>query len=155
MTKEDQENETWKALEGFNHYEVSSQGEIRSTERQIFHKGVKKMITLKSKVLKQRWNKACKCYFLDLVDSNGARKTVYPHREVAKAFCQNDDEASKTMVIHLDNNPENNQAHNLQWVTPSDHMSFQFKMGNKDNKKVWQVRKKRYGNGFKQTKSHK
>jgi hypothetical protein len=28
-------------------------------------------------------------------------------------------------------------------------MSFQFKVGNKDNHKVWKIRKKKYKNGFK------
>ena len=55
------------------------------------------------------------------------------------------------MVIHLDNNPKNNDSTNLDWVSPSDHMAFQFKVGNKDNFKVWKVRKKRYKNGFKST----
>ncbi|MEM8894855.1 MAG: hypothetical protein AAGC88_09775, partial [Bacteroidota bacterium] len=49
----------------------------------------------------------------------------------------------------IDNNPKNNDSANLEWVSPSEHMAFQFKMGNKDNYKVWKVRKKKYKNGFK------
>jgi len=101
--------------------------------------------------MKQRWNKSCKCCFLDLIDNSGKRKTVYPHKEVAKAFCINVLPSEYTMVIHLDNDPKNNDSSNLDWVSPSEHMSFQFKVGNKDNYKVWKVRKKKYKNGFKST----
>ncbi len=52
------------------------------------------------------------------------------------------------MVVHLDNNPKNNDSSNLDWVSPSEHMSFQFEVGNKDNFKVWKTRKKKYKNGF-------
>ena len=109
---------------------------------------------IKGKVMKQRWNKACKCYFLDLINNEGKRKTVYPHKEVAKAFCINVMPEELTMIIHLDNNPKNNNSTNLDWVSPSDHMAFQFKVGNKDNYKVWEVRKKKYKNGFKKSNAH-
>lgn len=104
---------------------------------------------IKGKIMKQRWNKACKCYFLDLIDDNKKRRTVYPHKEVAKIFVPNEDVAENTMIIHKDNNPRNNKAENLKWVNSSEHMRWQFEVGNKDNYKVWKTRKKRYKNGFK------
>ncbi len=45
-------------------------------------------------------------------------KTVYVHRLVAMAF---HGVSSKKLVIHLDNNPENNYYKNLTWGTPYDH----------------------------------
>ncbi len=141
--------EVWKSIEGFDNYEISNQGDIRSRDRKSWHKGSKTYMKIKGKVMKQRWNKACKCYFLDLINNEGKRKTVYPHKEVAKAFCINVMPEELTMIIHLDNNPKNNNSSNLDWVSPSDHMAFQFKVGNKDNYKVWEVRKKKYKNGFK------
>jgi hypothetical protein len=45
-----------------------------------------------------------------------ARQLV--HRLVAYAFIDNDDPVHKTFVNHIDNNPQNNQAGNLEWVTP-------------------------------------
>jgi len=142
-------DEVWKSLDDFSNYEVSNRGRIRSKDRETFHRGSKTMMKVKGKVMKQRWNKACKCYFLDLLDNNGKRRTVYPHKEVAKAFCINVLPELYTMIIHLDNNPRNNDSTNLEWVSASDHMAFQFESGNKDNYKVWKIRKRKYKNGFK------
>ncbi|MEO9965979.1 MAG: NUMOD4 domain-containing protein [Reichenbachiella sp.] len=141
--------EVWKTISGYTNYEVSNLGQIRRKARETFHAGSGKNIALKEKVMKQRWNKTCKCYFMDLVDSDGKRKTVYPHREVAMAFCINVLPQDYTMILHLDNNPKNNNSANLEWVSPSEHMAFQFEVGNKNNFKVWRTRKKKYKNGFK------
>ncbi len=151
IQKVERVDEVWKVIEGFSNYEVSNTGKIRSKDRKTWHKGSKTYMKIKGKVMKQRWNKTCKCYFLDLIDDEGKRKTVYPHKEVAREFCINVLPSEYTMVIHLDNNPRNNDSTNLDCVSPSDHMAFQFKVGNKDNYKVWKVRKKRYKNGFKET----
>ena len=141
--------EVWKPIDGFSNYEVSNRGEIRSKDRKTLHKGSQRLINIKGKIMKQRWNKSCKCFFLDLINNESKRCTVYPHKEVAKAFCINVLPDELTMLIHLDNDPKNNDSTNLEWVSPSEHMAFQFKMGNKDNFKVWEVRKKKYKNGFK------
>lgn len=141
--------EVWKTIIGFSNYEVSNLGQIRRKARKTFHTGSNKDITLKEKVMKQRWNKTCKCYFMDLLNNHGRRKTVYPHREVAQAFCINVLPEEYTMIVHLDNNPKNNNSHNLEWVSPSEHMAFQFEVGNKNNFKVWRTRKQKYKNGFK------
>ena len=144
-----QAEELWAPIEGFSNYEVSSKGKIRSKTRTTWHKGSKTNMKIRGKMMRQRWNKACKCYFLDLIDDNKRRRTVYPHKEVAKAFVKNGDAKSLTMIIHKDNNPRNNKAENLAWLSASDHMKWQFEVGNKNNYKVWKTRKKRYKNGFK------
>ena len=149
--KGDKAEELWEGIPGFQHYEVSSRGKVRSKTRKTWHRGSKTHMTLKGKLMKQRWNKTCKCYFLDLIDDEGKRRTVYPHKEVAKAFVLNDTPEDKKMIIHLDNNPRNNDSSNLQWMTPSEHMKWQFQVGNKNNYKVWKTRKKLYKNGFKET----
>ncbi|MGL1888154.1 MAG: NUMOD4 motif-containing HNH endonuclease [Reichenbachiella sp.] len=142
-------DEVWKEIDEFSNYEVSNKGAIRRKARQTWHSGSNKQITLKERVMKQRWNKNCKCYFLDLLNSEGKRKTVYPHKEVAKAFCINILPEEHTMIVHLNNDPKNNDSTNLEWVSSSEHMAFQFEVGNKNNFKVWKTRKKRYKNGFK------
>ncbi len=142
--------EVWKCIIGFENYEISDRGRIRRVAKKTTLNKNKKKPTLSQRIMKQRWNKSCKTYFLDLINNDKKRKTVYPHKEVAKAFCSNDNAATLTMIIHLDNNSKNNYATNLEWVSPSDHMSFQFKVGNKDNFKVWKTRKKKYKNGFKE-----
>lgn len=145
----EREEEVWKDIAGFSNYEVSNKGRIMRKERKIRRAGSDNLVTLKSRVMKQRWNKACKCYFLDLLNDQGKRRTVYPHREVANAFCINVMPSEFTMIVHMDNNPKNNDSTNLEWVSSSEHMSFQFEVGNKNNFKVWKTRKKKYKNGFK------
>ena len=142
-------DEEWKEIEGFSSYEISNKGNIRSKTRKTFHNGSKVYMEIKGKLMKQRWNKPSKCYFLDLLDDEKRRKTVYPHKEIAHAFVDNPDPEMLTRIIHIDNNPRNNQADNLKWVTPSEHMKWQFEVGNKNNYKMWKTRKKRYENGFK------
>jgi len=140
--------EAWESIEGFSNYEISNRGKVRSKSRKVWHKGSKTHMKLRGKLMRQRWNKICKCYFLDLIDDEGKRRTVYPHKETAKAFVNKTD-AGKTMIIHKDNNPRNNYFENLEWKTKSEHMKWQFEVGNKNNFKVWKTRKKRYKNGFK------
>jgi hypothetical protein len=142
------DNEKWATIEGFSNYEISSKGKIRSKTRLVWHKGSEVNMKIKGKMMRQRWNKTCKCYFLDLIDDKKVRRTVYPHKETAKAFLAKKD-PNKVMIVHKDNNPRNNAVENLQWMTKSDHMKWQFEMGNKNNFKVWKTRKKRYKNGFK------
>ncbi len=140
--------EEWQSIEGFSNYEVSNRGKIRSKTRRAWHQGSKTYMKLRGKVMRQRWNKICKCYFLDLIDDNKRRRTVYPHKETAKVF-NSASNSGKTMIVHVDNNSRNNHIDNLKWMTPSEHMKWQFEVGNKNNFKVWKIRKKRYKNGFK------
>ena len=142
------EKEEWESIEGFSNYEISSKGKVRSKTRKVWHKGSQVDMKIHGKMMRQRWNKVCKCYFLDLIDDDKKRRTIYPHKETAKAFLVKDDD-EKTMIVHRDNNPRNNSADNLQWMTRSEHMKWQFEVGNKNNFKVWKTRKKRYKNGFK------
>ncbi len=144
-------DEQWEPIPGFKNYQISNRGKIKSVTRKVWHRGSKTNMTLRGKLMRQRWNKTCKCYFLDLIDDDGKRRTVYPHKEVAKAFVPNKNPKELTMIIHQDNNPRNNSSDNLRWMTPSQHMKWQFEVGNKNNYKVWKTRKKLYKNGFKET----
>lgn len=145
----EQKEELWEPIEGFSNYEISSRGKIRSKTRTSWHKGSQTHMKIRGKHMRQRWNKACKCFFLDLIDDEKRRRTVYPHRVVAHAFVPNESPDDLKMIIHKDNNPRNNKAENLQWMSKSAHMKWQFEVGNKNNFKVWKTRKKRYKNGFK------
>ena len=134
MAQKSEKKEDWALIEGFGNYEISEKGKIRSKTRKVWHKGSKVHMKIRGKMMRQRWNKICKCYFLDLIDDKKKRRTVYPHKETAKIFLPNKDKA-KTMIVHLDNNPRNNHVSNLQWMTPSEHMKWQFEVGNKTTSK--------------------
>lgn len=45
------------------------------------------------------------------------------HRLVAAAFCPNDD-PKRNQVDHIDNNPANQRADNLRWVTQSENIRY-------------------------------
>ena len=46
-------------------------------------------------------------------------KTHYVHRLVAQAFLGPPPSEKHTQVNHIDGDPANNRADNLEWVTPS------------------------------------
>lgn len=51
---------------------------------------------------------------------NGEQRTLFVHKEVAKAFLPNKS-SKKTMLIHKDHNYLNNAVSNLKWATPEKH----------------------------------
>lgn len=98
--------ETWKPITCTDNvkYEVSSEGKVR-----ILNTG---------RILKPCYN--TKGYArVDLTSANNdktkkTRKLV--HRLVAQAFIPNNDQ-SKTLINHKDENPRNNSVANLEWCT--------------------------------------
>jgi len=76
-----------------------------------------------------------KCYFSNhksrgylacMLYSGGAQKHVFVHRLVASVFCENPDPETHTIVDHIDNDPRNNLARNLRWVTPRNNTTEAF-----------------------------
>lgn len=51
---------------------------------------------------------------------DGEQKTLFVHKEVAKAFLPKSS-PKKTMLIHKDHNYLNDSASNLKWATPEEH----------------------------------
>ena len=132
----------FKAMPEFPNYEINRFGVIR-----------RRKPPFKGKVMKQRLHPD-KFYFLDLRDKKNNRRTVYPHKEVARHWCINVKPDERTIVIHRDGNTLNNCSDNLEWVDHSEALKYQFEQGYRDNRKSWKTRKKLYGNGFKKQKSN-
>ena len=95
----------WRTIPEFPQYEASEKsGRIRNkkTKREIskwVHNG-------------RRYS----CYRVTLYIS-GTKISPRVGRLVASAFHHNDDPENKTQVDHVDTNPFNNDAKNLEWVT--------------------------------------
>ena len=138
--------EVYKDIQGFNKYEISNKGKIRKkpTTDKLGRRGRGNNMEMK-----QRIHPKENFFFLDLINDQGKRVTVYPHKEVAKTFCINVLPTGRPIVIHIDGNTLNNDSSNLEWASYSEAIKLQFKQGKKNNYKVWEKRKSLYKNGFK------
>lgn len=96
--------EEWKVIEGFEDYEVSTEGRVWSSKS--------------NKVLKT-WVSNCN-YELIGLSYNGKTKHKTVHRIVAEAFIPNP--YGKKQVNHKDGNKVNNKVTNLEWNTQSENM---------------------------------
>ena len=95
----------WKDVndyEGF--YQVSSDGAIKN----------------KFGVITNGWEQNDYGYRKVRLYKDGKAKDFYLHRLVACAFIDNP--ASKPIINHIDSNPRNNKASNLEWVTQKENM---------------------------------
>ena len=109
-------NIEWKPIKDYEDlYLVSNTGLVKS-----LHWG-------KEKLLKQVIrSKNYQYYFVGLL-KNKKRKYFAVHRLVAQAFIENAN--NYTQVDHLDGNKLNNNANNLEWVTPKENTNRAWKLG--------------------------
>lgn len=69
-------------------------------------------------------------YFtLHLFCKDKKRRSFRVHRLVAKMFCYNDNEIVNNIVLHLDNNKQNNHWTNLKWGTIQENTIQAYKDG--------------------------
>lgn len=100
------EEETWKAVEGYeDYYEVSSYGRVRGVDRVIINSdGVKRL--WKGRIL--RPGKNTEGYLTCVLYKNSKHKTLKVHRLVAEAFLPNPD--NLPVINHKDENKTNNRV---------------------------------------------
>ena len=102
--------EHWKKyISGF--YEASNYGRIRSIDRWVSFRGTP--ATRKGVVLSPTKNS--KGYYAVVICVDGSRKTESVHRIIASVFVPNPFDFPE--VNHIDGNPYNNRAENLEWCT--------------------------------------
>lgn len=107
----------WKDIIYCDLYEVSDEGIVRRKQNKNVLKGC---MTSGYRSVK-------------LTYSNGKQQRFYVHRLVAIHFIENDD-PKKTLVNHKDGNKLNNQADNLEWVTPRENNIHYYQQIQKEKK---------------------
>lgn len=95
--------EIWKKIQGFDHHECSTYGNIRNTKTGKTLKG----------------SKSSRGYTQFCISEFGKRHLVFGHRLVAETFLENND--NKPFVNHIDGNKMNNHVENLEWCTPAEN----------------------------------
>lgn len=124
--------EEWRDIEGYDSYQVSNLGRIKSLGRyENGHTGKKNSIVFfrKERVLKpvNRGNG----YLFVRLSKDGKQKSIFIHRLVGMAF---QDICGKwfdgAVINHKDENPLNNAATNLEWCS----RSYNTRYGNSMNK---------------------
>lgn len=95
----------WKDIKGYEGlYQVSINGDIKN----------------KFGVVINGWQQNKHGYRKVRLYKNRKAKDFYLHRIVAIAFVDNPN--SKPIINHIDSNPKNNKASNLEWVTQKENM---------------------------------
>lgn len=106
--------EVWKKVVGFENYEVSNLGNVRSITRITYHPRARTGVsTKKGRLLRPFPNH--KGYLMVKLYQDGNQKSVSIHRLVATAFINNP--LSFPQVNHKDENKQNNCVANLEWCT--------------------------------------
>ena len=98
--------EIWKTLNRMPHYEVSNQGQVRSSLRKTIR-------ILKPASTKDGYQLVC-------LVKDGKKHTSYIHRLVAEVFIPNQ-HPLRNYVNHIDKDPTNNNVANLEWVSASEN----------------------------------
>lgn len=114
--------EIWKDIAGTNgYYQISNIGNVRSCYKK------RHWVLLKKTTNTQGYYRFAISY--------PSKKRLFVHREVAKAFIPNPNKLP--VVNHLDCNPLNCNADNLEWTTLKGNYSHSKKLGHYDRTSKW------------------
>jgi hypothetical protein len=105
-------------IKNYENYFVTDDGRVFSTNYHL------KNIT---KELKFDYSGKSKKYRRVTLSKDNKTKRFLVHRLVAEYFI--DKKEGKNQINHIDGNPDNNNASNLEWVSQSENMKHAFKTG--------------------------
>ena len=123
-------NEEWKDIPGYEGlYEASTLGRIRTNANKVTSNAKYPVRHWKQRIMKQKYQPRCTgkkdarvCLWKD-----GKEKTFLVARLIALTWCEG--YAEGMTVNHIDGNPNNNRADNLEWVSLADNIRHGYKTG--------------------------
>lgn len=118
------QGEIWKDIDGYDGYQVSNKGRVKST-----------IVRNEGKLLKIGINKLGYC--IVVLSTNGKSKTHYVHRLVAETFILNPDK--KLCIDHINRDKTDNRVENLLWCTQKENLN------NPLTKEIWRETHKTCG----------
>lgn len=118
--------EEWKDIIGYEGYQASNYGRIRSKDRviKLIRKGNRVVRHLKGRILKPAPHSIEHPY---PYFQAGAGRTLGVHQAVALAF--HGKKPLGCYACHKDGNPENNYKENIYWGTPKQNQQDRFSHG--------------------------
>jgi len=122
--------EQWRDIPGYEGiYEASTDGRIRSADGKITSNSRYSVRHWKQRIIKQKHQArstgktdARVCLWKD-----GKEKTHLVSRLIAMSWCEGYEDGMT--VNHIDGNPENNRADNLEWITLKENIQKGFEDG--------------------------
>ena len=124
-------DELWKDIPGYEGiYEASTNGQIRSKAGKTTFSSLHGERHWKQRILKQKLKKRYGSEYFDARIILWKDKKTYTHlvsRLVAMTWCNG--YADDMTVNHIDGNPMNNHADNLEWVSGADNTRKGFEDG--------------------------
>lgn len=122
--------EQWRDIPGYEGlYEVSNMGRIRTNANKVTSNTRFPVRRWKQRIMKQKYHKrrSGKADARVCLWKGGKEKTFLVSRLVALAWCEGYRDGMT--VDHIDGNPENNHANNLEWVSLADNIRRGFENG--------------------------
>lgn len=116
FTTDDLDGEEWRPIEGYDDYQISSFGRVKS---------LKKCRGCAVRILRPAISRTN--YLIVQLVKNAKPKWYSVHRLVAKAFATNPE--NKPQVNHVDGCKINAYAGNLEWVTNAENIRHAFDVG--------------------------
>lgn len=137
--------EVWKDIKGYDNYQVSNYGSVRSLDRMVNNKHGT-LTFRKGKILKG--TPTVFGYLTVSLHRNSKKITTAIHKLVAIAFLNHTPNGHKLVVDHIDNNSLNNKLDNLQIITQRENVCKDRKNGSSEftgvswysHAKKWQAR---------------
>lgn len=119
-TPEPIDGETWRDIRGFEAYQISNFGRVRTHAHVLLSRNRQSYLIRSGQIVRQ--HQSNKGYLKVGLYRDGIRKSENVHRLVAEAFVSG--YQSGLVVNHLNEIKTDNRAVNLEWCTPKENTNY-------------------------------